>query len=181
MPLHIIFKGKNLWSSWIRGGPDGASYDNTESGWMESQSYLSWFKRFIEFTEASPDSEKKLLFIDGHVSHVSYQLINLAYENNIILFRLPAHTTHLLQPLDVSVFRPVKDKWRQVLKVFLKSNNFNEISKSDFTKLMKTVVEQSFTRGSAVDGFEKTGIYPLNRNKIKADVFKIGNLFFQHS
>ena len=33
---------------------------------------------------------------------------NLATENNIVLFRLPPHSTYLTQPLDVGVFQPFK-------------------------------------------------------------------------
>ena len=102
----------------------------------------------------------------------------MAVENKIILMRLPAHTTHLLQPLDVSVFKPVKDKWREIVSTFLKSNNFKTISKSDFPILMKDVVENAFTRTQAVQGFEKTGIFPLDKNKIGPDMFKIGKLIF---
>ena len=161
----------------MRDGPIGASYDHSESGWMEQKSFVNWFKKFIQHIEASPTSNKKILFFDGHVSHLSIELIDLANLNNIVLIRLPAHTTHLLQPLDVSVFKTVKDKWRVIVDDFLKSNNFKPITKSDFPKLMKSVVEQAFTRTCAVNGFEKTGPYPLNREIITPDKFIISEYY----
>jgi len=36
----------------------------------------------------------------------------LAFSNNVQLLFLPAHTSHVLQPLDLSVFGPLKAKYR---------------------------------------------------------------------
>ena len=49
-----------------------------------------------------------ILFVDGHKSHVTLEVIDLAREKNVILFCLPPHTTHALQPLDVAVFKSLK-------------------------------------------------------------------------
>ncbi len=55
----------------------------------------------------------KLLFLDGHASHLTLELVEKAKANNIILFKLPAHASHLIQPLDVGVFKTTKIKWKQ--------------------------------------------------------------------
>ena len=47
------------------------------------------------------NGEHVLLLYDGHKSHISSSLISWALEKSIILFVLPAHTSHALQPLDV--------------------------------------------------------------------------------
>ena len=43
-----------------------------------------------------------MLFVDGHKSHL---MLDLARKKDVILFYLPPHTTHALQPLDVVVFK----------------------------------------------------------------------------
>jgi hypothetical protein len=48
---------------------------------------------------------------DSHGSHDTLNLIELAQQHNIILFCLPPHTTHKLQPLDVGVFGPFSRAW----------------------------------------------------------------------
>ena len=35
LPPYIVYKGKNLWTTWTKGGPAGALYNVSESGWME--------------------------------------------------------------------------------------------------------------------------------------------------
>lgn len=49
-----------------------------------------------------------MLVIDGASSLVHEECIWLCYSKNILPFRLPPHTTHLLQPLDVVCFQPLK-------------------------------------------------------------------------
>ena len=53
-------------------------------------------------------TRERLLIIDGHASHLSFPFFEFAVDHNITLLRMPAHTSHLLQPLDVSVFSPLK-------------------------------------------------------------------------
>ena len=57
-----------------------------------------------------------VLFLDGHYSHLSLQLIHHAKSKGIHLFSFPPHLTHLLQPLDVGVYGPVKKTWKAILK-----------------------------------------------------------------
>jgi hypothetical protein len=45
-----------------------------------------------------------MLIFDGHGSHLSDEFLLFAWEKKILPFLFPAHTTHLLQPLDVGVF-----------------------------------------------------------------------------
>ena len=52
-----------------------------------------------------------ILLTDGHKTHINIDVIDLCRENGIILFCLPPHTTHALQPLDVAVFKALKDSF----------------------------------------------------------------------
>ena len=52
--------------------------------------------------------EYQMLIVDSHASHVSTEFIRFAKENKIVCLCLPAHSTYLLQPLDVGVFGPLK-------------------------------------------------------------------------
>lgn len=41
-------------------------------------------------------------------SHMTYEFVDFCERNNIILYFLPPHRSHLLQPLDVGVFHAYK-------------------------------------------------------------------------
>ena len=45
-----------------------------------------------------------ILFLDGHTS-LSIEITRLGRKSEVILFSLPSHTTHALQPLGVGVYK----------------------------------------------------------------------------
>jgi hypothetical protein len=51
---------------------------------------------------------KHVLILDGHSSHLSLSAIELCLNNNITMICLPAHSSHILQTLDVGVYGHVK-------------------------------------------------------------------------
>ena len=109
LPPYLVYKGKNLWTSWTNDGPAGTLYSVSESGWMERSHFLDWFKKlFLPAVASQLKTGKTLLFMDGHASHINLELIKLAREKGVVLLCSPSHTTHTLQPLDVGVYGPVK-------------------------------------------------------------------------
>ena len=88
------------------------AYPNTlfvssESGWVNAELFVKWFEFFLK---CIPPMRPVLLIQDGHSSHISIELIEMARENHVCLLCLPAHTSHILQPLDVGVFNPILTK-----------------------------------------------------------------------
>ena len=108
--------------------------------------------------------EPRLLIYDGHLSHVWYQTLKLAREKNITIIKLPAHTTDLLQPLDISVFKSVKDHWGEELFKRLHTTR-SRLSKKEFCSHIASdkVWREAFSETRIKKGFAKCGIYPYNR------------------
>jgi hypothetical protein len=81
---------------------------------------------------------------------------------------LPPHSTYVLQPLDVAVFKPVKNEWRKVIMNHNTNSNCADITQKDFLKLLIDLVEtkKAFLLRHAVAGFETTGIYPLDKDNM---------------
>ena len=73
-----------------------------------------------------------MLVQDGHKSHMTMDLIDLARANNVILFNLPPHTTHATQPLDKNIFKPLKSAFATVLKSVTFDCQDYTLSKADF-------------------------------------------------
>lgn len=53
--------------------------------------------------QTATSSQPILLIYDGHSSHKTPETIKWAREQGILLFVLPAHSSRLLQPLDVAI------------------------------------------------------------------------------
>ncbi|KIN92916.1 hypothetical protein M404DRAFT_17369 [Pisolithus tinctorius Marx 270] len=85
----------------------------SENGWTSDYLCSEWFKQsFIPQVATRNQSGRPIVLIyDGHGSHVTSEMIETAIAHNILLFALPPHTTHRLQPLDVGIFGPMQKAW----------------------------------------------------------------------
>ena len=141
-------------------GPDDALYAKSESGWVDSELFFAWMKKL--FLVHAVSQRPVMLLVDGHASHVTMDLIELARDNNVILFCLPPHTTHLLQPLDVSVFKSLKDHFYRSLRAFCFVKKKFVVSKKEFASVVKEPFEKAFAMSNIKAGFKKCGIYPFD-------------------
>ena len=106
LPPCIIYPRKTKVPQYFREGvAAGTLFCNSENGWINSEVYLEWFDFFAKNI---PPARPIILIQDGHASHMSIPLIEVARANNVHILCLPVHTTHLLQPLDVGVFKSFK-------------------------------------------------------------------------
>ncbi|KAG5876799.1 hypothetical protein JTB14_014129 [Gonioctena quinquepunctata] len=99
-------------------------------------------------------------------SHVTLSVIQEC-ENNIRFVLLPPNSTHLLQPLDVAYFRPLKAAWKKVLETW-KLRNRGVLPKTSFPKLLKKAVESVGLKSQAnsIAGFKACGIVPFNPDAV---------------
>lgn len=95
----------------------GTSYGLSAKGWMTADIFEEWLEQ--HFLVHTPPARPLLLLLDGHSSHYSPDTIPIAAQSGVILFLLPPHTTHFLQPLDKTVFGPLKIYWREECRDFM--------------------------------------------------------------
>jgi hypothetical protein len=86
-------------------------------------------------------------------------------DNNIICICMPAHSSHLLQPLDVGCFGPLKREYGKLVKVKMRLG-FNHINKLDFLKAYPATRKQVFTIQNIQSGFRAAGILPFDPNEV---------------
>ena len=119
-------------------------------------------RKFDEETQHKLDypDQFRLLIVDGHSSHESLNTITYCQEHKIILFVLPSHCTHALQPLDVVLFSPLKQSWAAAVT----EHEFNgkSVTKDNFIKVYSSAHLHAFTEANILAAFRKTGIYPFN-------------------
>ena len=164
LPPMIIYSKSFPGGNYRFDGPDDALYARSESGWIDGELFLSWMKKI--FIRYCGTERPVILFVDGHASHISLDVIDLARENDIVLFCLPPHTTHALQPLDVSVFKSLKSHFSKAVQaVFFAKKDFI-VSKREFARVVKVPFERAFSISNIKAGFAKCGIFPYNPNAI---------------
>ena len=117
---YIVYKRKNLQAAHtLRQSPRYCTcYSMSDSEWMEAGNFLEWFHMIFPVVEDIQHTGLVILLLEGHQLHTLLSLIQEAKEKAIVLYGSPPHTTHLLQPLNVVVYGPLKQVWSQVLKLF---------------------------------------------------------------
>ena len=94
----------------------------SDKGWTNNTLAFEWFKRvFDPYSKKRQQGEYRLHILDGHASHIMSEVIQFCINEKIILACLPAaHTTHVLQPLDVGFFQPLGSLYRTKLLRLIK-------------------------------------------------------------
>lgn len=164
-PPLIVFKGKNMWDQWMAepdGGPNIA-YAASSNGWMETDIFLNYIQKTL--IPVLGDLRPVLLIYDGHSTHVDNRVVTLAQENGITILKLPPHTSHLLQPLDLAVFRSFKTAWDEELVSWQRQNQGMKLPKKIFSEKVRKVWN-TITPLVIQNGFKKAGIYPFNASVV---------------
>ena len=81
------------------------------NAWMIKWLFESWISNFISIlkeTSRIDNTNRHLLILDGHNLHVTLDVVTVAMDSRLDIISLPSHTSHALQPLDVSCFKPFK-------------------------------------------------------------------------
>jgi hypothetical protein len=172
-PPLIIFPGKHLYSSWQ--GHDvieGTMYGRSESGWMTTELFTSWFDCFVSRVTQRP----LLLIFDGHKTHLGMDFIHRARAENVTVLKMPSHTSSKLQPLDVSCFHPIKHEWDNKLIHTQRLNGFTSLSKSEFVDTLSQVLREKLSSTIIQSGFRKTGIFPLDSTQFPRTGFNPAKL-----
>ncbi|KAJ8882658.1 hypothetical protein PR048_014470 [Dryococelus australis] len=146
------------------------SYVATENGWMETEVFINIFK--ISFLAHIGTKRPVLVICDGHKTHVSLRLIEIAREENVTILILPPHSSHILQPLDLSVMKSLKTHYNAELVELQKHSLGQKLSRKEFVKLLITLW-QELDLNIIKSGFRKGGIYPFNRDIIPEKRFDI--------
>ena len=179
VPPMIIYKSKNrLFNTWCVGGPTKAVFTTSPSGWIEEDQFIQWLQQLFVPTIKTIGGQH-ILVLDGHSSHLSLCAIEICIENNITMLCLPAHSSHILQPLDVGVYGHVKKEWRQILQDYYFNSRAEKLDKENFAPLLKKLYDsnKAFTTLHAVGGFQNTGLYPLNKDSIDRSKLTIAETF----
>lgn len=112
-----------------------------------------------------------MLIMDNRESHITIDSLTFCKNNGIILLTIPPHTSHKLQPLDRTVYGSLKKFFNSACNTWMISNPGKMISIYNVAALLGQAYPQAFTPLNIMRGFEKTGIWPYNRDIFTDDEF----------
>jgi hypothetical protein len=140
-----------------------------------SHSYLifMWQKAlsFLTHTKDRRVGRYQLLILDGHESHHSVDFDQLCKDSNIIALCMPPHLSHLLQPLDVGCFSPLKHAYGDQIGCLIR-DSINHITKLEFLPAFYAAYKKSITKENICASFRGAGLVPHNPEAVigKLDV-----------
>ena len=139
--------------------------------WMTKELFLNWLHHFACFVPGGVSPENRhLLIFDGHGSHVVVTTIEKARMLGIDLLTLPTHTSHKLQPLDVSVFSPFKTYFKYERAAWMAKYPGIEIKRAELAELGSKSLQKALSSSNIIGGFKRTGIWPINPDALADDM-----------
>ena len=166
----FIFSGEKHMEHWFTPNigcvPKDWCIAVSPNGYTSDELSIDWLLHFHEQTKYRVKRhEKRLLLMDGHKSHLTMEFLQRCDTFNIIPFIFPAHTTHLLQPLDAEPFHQLKTRYKQRNNE-IAAYNGDAADKSIFLREMVGVRRDAMKQRTIRHAFEKRGIWPFNPNLV---------------
>ncbi|KAF4300733.1 hypothetical protein GTA08_BOTSDO06775 [Botryosphaeria dothidea] len=173
IPPFIIFAAKHHLSAWYGDNdiPGDWAIAVSDNGWTTNELGVAWLKHFNKHTKARTVGTYRLLIIDGHESHNSLEFQAICKEEKIITLCMPPHSSHLLQPLDVGCFSPLKRAYGDQIGG-LARNHINHITKLEFLPAFKVAFDKSIIKANICASFRGAGLVPYDLDAVlsKLDV-----------
>lgn len=167
LPPMIIYKYKRVPQIIAKTMPTGWAIGLSDSGWMLSETFFEFVANvFCPWLTANDISRPVILFVDGHVSHLTLNLSNFCKKNGIVLVALLANSTHILQPLDVSFFHPLKVLWKNAVRNWRMENNGERIKRENFAPLLLEIYQNETHKTNLINGFRGCGLCPFDPDRI---------------
>lgn len=139
----------------------------SENGWMTCETFFVYITNiFHPFLLKSGIQLPVIVFLDGHVSHMSIHLSNFCKDKQIILCCFPPHATYILQPLDVSLFFPLKQRWKTLIRNWRIENDGRDVQKHQVPSFLAKIIGEENFSTAIKNGFKSCGLYPFDANAV---------------
>ena len=177
MPLYLILSNLHKLPNELKfiSEMNQAFFASSPSGW-ETRDTFTWFAiLFINYLsnyrlKLPPNirNNPALLIVDGHKSRENPLAIKLLRENNVNIFVLPAHTSHVTQMFDVGIASPFKscftEEFHKLLKLFDPNLNHPGQLREFCVKAALYAWDTKANIKSCANAAKMTSTYPFNKD-----------------
>lgn len=170
IPPMLVFPGQRFSYNPLEGFEE-AALGRSDNGWMDAEVFCEWLENvFIPAINERKVKRPVLLLIDGHVTHVTMRASDICIQNEIEMYCLLEHASHVLQPLDLRFFSSLKKSWRQSVRDWQSEHIGEYVTKQNFAQIFKKAWTQSTTIEAAVKGFLESGLFPIDPSIVASSV-----------
>ena len=164
LPPMVIFAGKTHRTNWYTNAdiPLDWTIAVSDNGWTNDQIGFDWLQSVFEpYTKDRTKGLYRLLVLDGHNSHLTPRFDLFCTEHKIIPLCMPPHSSHILQPLDVSCFSVLKRSYGRQVEQFMR-RGIDFIDKPDFLISYHQARTETYQPDTIRNGFKATGLVPYD-------------------
>src|SRR6266699_2266358 len=165
----VIFKGKDVQQQWF---PDEGieefkdwKFENSPKGWTSDDITVQWLNTVFIPQTWVPRNRSRLLIVDGHGSYITDDFMYGCFNSNIYLLFLSPHASYVLQPLDLSVFGPIKAYYCTAIGNLIYQSDDCPIGKRSFLEYYSKARQYGLNEKNVLAGWKVTGLWPINRAK----------------
>ncbi|KAI1003231.1 hypothetical protein K3495_g4979 [Podosphaera aphanis] len=138
---------------------DAVLFAQSESEYTNDYLSYRWFMHWERFTRPKNPEENRLLIMDGHGSHLTFEFINYCDAHKVFPFLLPPHSTHLLLPLDIGIFQQYKHYHQELLDDEIRIGEL-QFYKEDIFRVLQRTRNLSFKKRTITFAFKHAGLVP---------------------
>ncbi|XP_053691396.1 uncharacterized protein LOC128739919 [Sabethes cyaneus] len=164
---HVILPGKRLRKEVAQSFPSQWGLGQSERGWMDTNNFREYIvKIFHPFLVGLGVQFPIILFVDGHTSHKALEIADVCLSLGIVLISLYPNTTHITQPADVAVFKPLKSQWKRSVEEWRFENQGCVLTMQHFGSVLEKTVKKGITSEAIQNGFRLCGLQPFDPNAL---------------
>ena len=153
--------------------PSGWGIGNSENGWMTIETFYEYITNvFYPWLIKEKIQFPVVLYLDGHLSHMTIPLANFCRQQKIEIIGLYPNSTHLIQSLDVAFISPFKAIWRREVKKWRNEFKLTRLTKAQFPAVLERALAKLDEQHILKNGFRTSGLYPFNANAVHYNLLK---------
>ncbi|XP_008215689.1 uncharacterized protein LOC100680043 isoform X1 [Nasonia vitripennis] len=141
--------------------PEDAVVECNSNGNVNEEMHLIWLKHFAEMVNPTR-SDPVLLILNPHNGHASIDAYEFCKANHIHVLTLSPHAAFQMQPLNATIFVPLKRAYYRECEAYMRNTGTKEIPVYKIADLFTKALDKTASIDKAIKGFKSTGIWPVN-------------------
>lgn len=134
------------------------------NGYMTTNLFLAWLQHFDANTD---NSKTRVLLVDNFRPHLADPVKEFAEEKNILICPFLPNLSHVVQPLDVGFFGPLKSALSAEMDQGQHLGLNYLINETEWIRMYYDSRERVLRGRSIERSFEESGIYPFHPEALK--------------
>lgn len=139
----------------------------SDNGWMTGESFYDYVVNVFEpWLTANEIQRPIVVYVDGHSSYLTMALDDFCSMKGIEIIALYPNASHIMQPLDVAFFQPLKEAWKTATQQWRIDNGGKRLRKENFASVLVQALTTLNVGQLIPNGFKLSGLHPFTADAI---------------